>query len=144
MRAPPINRITTDSSPLTRQPENRMIYRIPLQRAQKRNRTLRVPVQHEETESELLWFARRFRDALLPKYGWPVLYLVVVFPVDAREDVRCCVKFGPREGIQDGVGGEEVVWMVVGYEDCFQRIGSRVLDPVDHRIGILHEEWGVD
>ena len=145
MRTPPINRIPTDNRLLPLQPEQRMVDTIPLQRPQKHNRTIWIPIQHEETKPKDLRPPRRVVDILRSKHGGPVGDFLVVLAVNTREDIGGSVELGLGEGLEDGVCSEKVVWVVVGYEDGFQWfVGNLRLYPVCSGQAIGLEERGVD
>jgi hypothetical protein len=83
-------------------------------------------------------------NILFPKHRRPVLDLVVIFAVDPREDIGRRVEFRVRERLEDGVCGEEVVWVVVGDEDGFQGFVGCFSDPGSDGFAVGFEEGGVD
>jgi hypothetical protein len=66
---------------------------------------------------------------LLPKDGRPVFHFVIILAINPRKDIRRRVEFRVGERLEDGVCCEEVVGVVVGYEDGFKGFGGCLFDP---------------
>lgn len=119
MRASRVNGISGDDGLLSRQPKQRMVDRITLQRPQQQNRTLLVALELEEAEIIDFRFAGRRGHTVLPEDLGPILDFLIVFSVDAGAHVGGGEKLRGRPGFENRVCGEEMVGVVVCHEDCF-------------------------
>lgn len=121
MHTPPKHDITRNNRPTLGDPKNRLIHTIALHRTQQHNGR---PVQQEEARQVRVRLAGRSGNGVGAEHRGPVFGFLIVFGVDAGADVGSGVEFGVWEGGQNGIRGEEVVWVVVGEEDGSGGVGS--------------------
>ena len=110
-------------------------------------------------------FGRRGWHVLLAIHGRPELYLLIILPVDAsaycmstrlapppcrppiplnEHTVWRCEKLAPGKSLQDRIGGEVVVRMVMCDEDRFDWQWGLALRPLDDGLCVWDQKWGID
>ncbi len=129
MCAPSIKGITSDDRLFTRQPEQSVIDRVSLDWPEQHNWTGRIAIEYYEAISIWRRFPWHLGYILLAKYFGPVLDFLVILTVNASTDVRRCVEGGGWECLEDGVGTEIVVWVVMSDEDSMEVFIGGLFNP---------------
>ena len=140
MRTPSIHGITSNDRSLYRQPEQSVINRISLHWSQQHDRTIRVPVQYAKTIRVRIWLSRIFGYVLSAIYRWPKLDFLVILPVDASSDVWRGIEACRRESLQDWIGTEVVVRVMMSHEDGLEGVGSRLSNEFNYTQGIWNQK----